>query len=123
MLRCCLNPLLIALLFLPPGICVCAATTTQGEDNSVSSSSHDGGLPDSHPDHHPDHLPGCPALERAPQATPPELKPQLIGPVQYATHLFRRTIWTNEFRLAYHGAPENGFAATPPHILKRVLLI
>ena len=119
MLRSCLNLLLICLLFLPSGICVCAATTTHSEEKTVSTSSHDDGLPDSHEDH----FPGCPALEPSQQVTRPEVKPQTIVPVHNATLCFWQPIRASEFGFAYPSAAENGFAATPLHILKRVLLV
>jgi hypothetical protein len=120
MLRICLSLFLIGTLFLPPGICVCAANTAHVKEQSDSSSSRDD---DQSPDSHEDHLPDCPALESRQQLTQSEVEPQWFGPVHHATHCLWDPIRASNFSFAYPSAAENKFAATPLHILKRVLLV
>lgn len=120
MLRTWLTSLLISLLFLPPGICVCAATAClQPNQNQDGASSQEDGLPDSHKHH----IPGCPAMGPDQQAPRPEAKVQPLVPEQ-GTML---PCWTpsgeSEFSLALPSAAESGIAATPLHILQRILLI
>ena len=120
MLRTWLSSLLISLLFLPPGICVCAATPhLQTKENQVRSTSQEDGLPDSH-EHH---APGCPALGPDQQAPRPDAKVQPLVPEHEATLPCWMPIGGNEFTDFLPGAAESGLAATPLHILQRILLI
>lgn len=120
MLRAWLSSLLISLIFLPPGICVCAATSHLPTNEILDrSASQEDGLPDSH-EHH---APGCPAIGSDQQAPRPEVKVQPLAPEHEAA--LPCWVLTNrgEFSLALPSVAESGFAATPLHILQRILLI
>ena len=114
MLRTWLSSLLISLLFLPPGICVCASTP-QLQPMSVP----DDGLPDSHEDH----IPGCPALGPSQQAPRPDVKVQPLVSEHDGMLLSWSPTSGSEASFALPAAAEDGFAATPLHILQRILLI
>lgn len=120
MLRIWLSSLLISLLFLPPGICVCAATPClQTVGNLQRSASQEDGLPDSH-EHH---APGCPSLGPDQQAPRPTVKVQPLAPEHEAMLPCWMPTDGSEFSLGLPSGAESGFAATPLHILQRILLI